>query len=396
MGRPENSPEYFEHRLTDYLERFFARLGVSHWRQPIAPKRDNIIACVPGDPQVAHCGQVLLLEAHQDTVPVDGMTIPPFDPQIREWRLYGRGSCDIKGGMAAMLAVMARLSRERPTPRPTVVMACTVNEEHGFSGAIGLSRLWSAEGGENSHCDPFSDEDGACPLIQQRPDVAIVAEPTNLNVVVAHKGMVRWRCHTTGRAAHSSQPELGENAIFRMAKVLDALERYQRQIVGALAEHPLCGRPTLSVGLINGGMSVNTVPDHSTIEIDRRLVPGENPNIAWNHVVEFVASEAGLAEFVSHDPPLMHSRGLRDTRNRELAGSLATAVKVMTGKNCEQIGVAFGTDAAWYDAAGVPTVVFGPGSIAQAHTADEWVPLLEVEQAAEVIYRFVIDFSGEQ
>src|SRR5262249_32947910 len=133
-----------------------------------------------------------------------------------------------------------------------------------------------------------------CPLIPQRPDAVIVAEPTNLNVVVAHKGMVRWRCHTTGRAAHSSQPELGENAIFRMATVLGALERYQREIVGTLANHPLCGRPTLNVGVISGGMSVNTVPDRSTIEIDRRLVPGEDPQAAWKHVVNFVASETGL------------------------------------------------------------------------------------------------------
>jgi acetylornithine deacetylase/succinyl-diaminopimelate desuccinylase-like protein len=384
MGRPADSPDFFEYQLTDYLERFFADQGLSYWRQPISPKRENIIACVPGEPSIESGGGLLLLEAHQDTVPVDGMTISPFDPQIRDGRLSGRGSCDIKGGMAAMLAAMVRLSHERPMmPRPTVVMACTVNEEHGFTGAIGLSRLWSSERSQ-SH-----DTGAACPLIPRRPDAAIVAEPTNLNVVVAHKGMVRWRCHTLGRAAHSSQPELGENAIFRMTKVLDALERYQREIVGTLAEHPLCGKPTLNVGLINGGMSVNTVPDRCTIEIDRRLVPGEDPHAAWKHVITYIARETGLGEFVSHDPPLMHSRGLRDTHNRELANSLTAAVNTVTGKNCTQIGVAFGTDAAWYDAAGVPTVVFGPGSITQAHTADEWVPLAEVDQSAEALYQFV-------
>lgn len=190
MGRSADSSEFYEYRLTDYLERFFERNGISFSRQPIAPKRENIVASVPGDPPPEHGGGLLLLEAHQDTVPVDGMTIPPFDPQIRDGRLYGRGSCDIKGGMAAMLAVMARLSQEPPSPRPTVVMACTVNEEHGFTGAIGLSRLWSGEEQQPSEI---------CPLLPRRPDAAIVAEPTNLNVVVAHKGMVRWRCHTTGR-----------------------------------------------------------------------------------------------------------------------------------------------------------------------------------------------------
>src|SRR5690606_38465631 len=123
-------------------------------------------------------------------------------------------------------------------------------------------------------------------------------EPTSLNVVVAHKGMVRWRCHTLGRTAHSSNPQLGENAIFHMAKVLAALERYQREVVGTLAEHPLCGRPTLNVGVIAGGLSVNTVPGSATIEIDRRLNPGEDPRAARQHVIDFIAAETMLGEKV--------------------------------------------------------------------------------------------------
>jgi acetylornithine deacetylase len=277
-----------------------------------------------------------------------------------------------------MLGVMARLIESRPTPRPTVVMACTVNEEHGFTGATGLCRLWS---------------DGGHPAFLRSPDAAVIAEPTNLNVVVAHKGMVRWRCHTKGRATHSSQPEQGENAIFRMAQVLAALERYQREIVGTLGEHPLCGRPTLSVGTVQGGISVNTVPDRCTIEIDRRLVPGEDPQTAWRHVVNFVATETGLGEVVEHEPPFMQSRGLNDAHNSDLAARLATAASSVTGLECRQMGVPFGTDAFCYDAAGVPSVVFGPGSIKQAHTIDEWVPLAEVEQASDVLYRFVTQWQ---
>src|SRR5262249_33706533 len=149
-------------------------------------------------------GRLMLLEAHQDTVPVGGMTIEPFTPTVRDGRLYGRGACDIKGGMAAMLAACARLAKERPAAMPTVVMACTVNEEHGFTGATALVRQWAESGG----------------FIPRRPDAAVIAEPTQLQVVVAHKGVVRWRCHTRGRAAHSSQPQMGDNAIFRMARVL--------------------------------------------------------------------------------------------------------------------------------------------------------------------------------
>ncbi len=152
-GATVSGPEYFEYRLTDYLEQLFARLGIPTWRQPIAEKRDNLLARLDGDPPLESGGTLVLLEAHQDTVPVDGMSIPPFDPQVREGRLYGRGSCDIKGGMATMLAALVRLAEKRPAPRPTVIMACTVNEEHGFTGATGLCELWSVKIGE-SKSDP--------------------------------------------------------------------------------------------------------------------------------------------------------------------------------------------------------------------------------------------------
>ncbi len=332
-------------------------------------------------PPLESGGTLVLLEAHQDTVPVDGMSIPPFDPQVRDGRLYGRGSCDIKGGMATMLAALARLAEKRPAPRPTVIMACTVNEEHGFTGATGLCELWSAKSGKANANMP------------RRPDAAIVAEPTNLHVVVAHKGMIRWRCHTHGRAAHSSQPQHGENAVYRMGRVLRALEHYQREIVGTLADHPLCGRPTLSVGTIHGGISVNTVPDRCTIEIDRRLSPGEEPQAAWQHVVHYLAEETALGSFIEHEPPFMQGRGLSDAHNGALAERLATAVQAATGKSLRKVGVAFGTDAASFASAGVPCVVFGPGSIEQAHTAEEWVPLAEVEHAAESLYRALANWK---
>jgi acetylornithine deacetylase len=262
-------------------------------------------------------------------------------------------------------------------------MACTVNEEHGFTGAAGLCRLWSDEAHRSGEPNP---------IFPHRPDAAIVAEPTSLQVVVAHKGTTRWRCHTRGRAAHSSLPAHGENAIYRMGHLLTALERYAGEIVGTLAEHPLCGRPTLSVGTITGGVSVNTVPDRCTIEIDRRIVPGEDSQAALQHVIDYLAKETPLRDFVLHDPPYMQSRGLSDTQNGPLAERLISAVKTATGVDCRSIGVTFGTDAGCYDATGIPTVVFGPGSIEQAHTADEWAPLAEVQQAADSLVRLVTEW----
>jgi acetylornithine deacetylase/succinyl-diaminopimelate desuccinylase-like protein len=400
MGRAVSGSEYFEARLTNYLERLAGKFGFLAARQTVAPERDNYLIRIDGEPTVEQGGALLLLEAHQDTVPVDGMAIPPFDPQMRDGRVYGRGSCDNKGGLTSMLAALVRLAKEPIRSRPTVVLACTVNEEHGFTGAKALCELWNnateeRQGFRPPHTNPLLEREGANAIIPRRPDAAIVAEPTNLQIVVAHKGMVRWRCHTLGRASHSSRPEHGENAIFRMAQVLAVLERYQRDVVGTLAQHSLCGQPTLSVGTINGGLSVNTVPDRCTIEIDRRLVPGEDPQAARQHVIDFVANQTRMANQVQHDPPMMRSPGLSDKNNDLVAARLQAAARTITGRDEAAIGVSFGTDAAVIGAAGVPCVVFGPGSIEQAHTADEWVPLAEVEQASEALYRLIADWPAK-
>jgi acetylornithine deacetylase/succinyl-diaminopimelate desuccinylase-like protein len=371
MGLPVEGPEYFESRLTDYLEKLLRSMGLPCWRQPVAPGRDNLIARLDGDTPPDRGGSLILFEAHQDTVPVEGMTIDPFRLSVRDGRLYGRGACDIKGGMTAMLAALARLAQERPRDMPTIALAATVNEEHGFTGATALARLW---------------QDLPGGIIPRRPDAAVVAEPTELDVVVAHKGTVRWRCHATGRAAHSAQPELGENAIYKMARGLSDIERYAREVVPSQGTHPLCGNPTLSVGVIRGGISVNTVPDRCTIEIDRRFLPGDDPEAAWRHAVQYLSRDAE-AEALEHEPPFLQSKALADESNGALAERLATIAGRVAGCG-RRIGVSFGTDAACYAATGVPAVVFGPGSIRQAHTRDEWVALDQLEQAAEILYDF--------
>src|SRR4051812_42579806 len=256
MGRPLQGPEVYEHRVTAYLEDFFRGLGVAYERQPVAPLRENIVARFEPD----GAASTLMLEAHQDTVPADNMTVPPFEGVIEGDRLYGRGACDIKGGMAAMLAAFARLTRERPRGAARVVMACTVDEESTF---LGVKRL--------AQDDPRGGRPG--------PVGAVVAEPTGLQIVDAHKGVVRWRLRTAGRSCHSSRPELGVNAIYRMAELLALVARYAEELRSSRAD-PRLGPPTLSVGLIEGGSSVNTVPDHCRAEGDRRLVPGEDARAA--------------------------------------------------------------------------------------------------------------------
>ena len=193
MGR-DDLASAGEARLTEHLAARLTALGLSVQRQTIAPGRENLLARLDGDPPAERGGGLILLDAHQDTVPADNMTIEPWSAAVREGRLYGRGACDVKGGMAAMIAAVARLAAERPAGMPTILLSCPADEEYQLSGVRALTAAW---------------REGKEPAVPRLPDAAIVAEPTGLDVIVAHKGMIRWFCHTRGRAAHSSQPARG-------------------------------------------------------------------------------------------------------------------------------------------------------------------------------------------
>ncbi len=250
MGRTDLPPDIlFESRVTAFLEHEFRNIGCEFHRQPVAPGRENIIATyTPPTPALF----AVLFEAHQDTVPVDAMTVDPFGATVEGGKLYGRGACDVKAGIAVMLAAFARLVKEKPAGSAKVTVAFTVDEEHTFLGVQELMKSGV------------------------RADYAIVAEPTLLNIVNAHKGVVRWHLETAGRACHSSRPEQGVNAIYRMARLLNGVEEYAENLRQQSFD-PLLGPRTLSVGRIVGGVSPNTVPDFCRVDIDRRLIPGEDP-----------------------------------------------------------------------------------------------------------------------
>jgi acetylornithine deacetylase len=300
------------------------------------------------------------------------MTIEPFTPLVREGRIYGRGACDVKGSLAVIIQLVSRLVRERPPHMPHIVLAATVNEENGFSGARRLAQSWTQANSK---------------LLTRPPDAALVAEPTQLDVVVAHKGVLRWRCHTRGQAAHSSSPAAGQNAIYAMARVLSALESYASQLPELGYRHPVVGPGSLSVGTIAGGTEVNTVPDHCTVEIDLRLLPEEDPQQAYANVIRYVGEAVEGADRVQHDPPYLEARGLADTVNAHLGERLIEAAAA-AGVTSRAVGVPYATDAWAISDTGIPTVVFGPGSIEQAHTSDEWISVNQLQKAAAVLWEF--------
>jgi len=373
MANPVSRPEIeLEHRLTDYLENLFQERGLQFQRFHVEPSRDNIVAFLPGSGD-----KLLLLEAHQDTVPIDGMTIEPFGGAIRGDTILGRGACDVKGGMAMCLDAMFRL-QDAPSPnQPSILMACTINEECGFTGAKHLANEL------NSHQLKF---------LNQMPSAAVVAEPTRMNVVIAHKGVVRWRCTTQGQATHSSNPSLGDNAIYRMGRVVELIRQYNELLQSNIDEK--LGHPTVSVGTIHGGVSVNTVPDVCTIDIDRRLLPSEDPEQARQALIDFIANGIDQPAKVQHSDTYMHSPGLAaSSENVQLAGQIQFACSQKEIAS-ETLHVAFGTDAPAYAGIGIPTVIFGPGSLDQAHTKDEYIEIDQLRRATDVLETFCREFES--
>lgn len=366
MGADVDGPIFFEGRMSDWLMGFFESFGAACERIEVVPGRDNVVARFdsPG------ADATILLDAHQDTVPIDGMTIAPFEPVIKDGRIMGRGSCDVKGGMAAMLFAFRRLVQESPAGAANVILSCTCDEEATTLGINDLVKYWL--------------QPGPSKLVTAPPDVAVIAEPTLLDVVVAHRGVTRFKLRTAGRACHSSDPTQGVNAIYRMATVVAALEEYADLLSRKVKPHPLCGGATLSVGRITGGTSVNIVPDECVIEVDRRVIPGEERAEVLAHLRRFLNERLDID--VKFDAPWIESAPLTDEDNGPLAAAVLTCVADVDGPH-KAIGVPYGTHASRTCAAGVPSLVFGPGSIDQAHTKDEFLEIDQLEKAAEVYYR---------
>jgi acetylornithine deacetylase/succinyl-diaminopimelate desuccinylase-like protein len=378
MGRDVSGPQYLEGRVSEYLVQRFAAAGIPWVRQPVAPGRDNIIARL--EATVADA-PVILWDAHQDTVPAEGMSIEPFTPLVHDGRMYGRGTCDVKGGLAAMVAALEQLAKT-DVRRATVVLAATVNEEFGFSGARALAGLWSDGGVVGA-------EAVARVLVGGRPALAIVAEPTGLDLVVAHKGSLKWRIQVHGRACHGAFPEQGANALYAAARAALALEGLAQELLARHPGHP-CGPPTLSLGTLHGGTGVNLVPDLAVLEVERRLLPEESAAVARTEVIERVAAACPGVR-IEHEPPFNDAFGLADGTAEPGAAAWVEALirGALAAGAGRRVAARYGTNAGVYAAAGVPSVVFGPGSIAQAHTADEWIDLGQLAAAAEVLAAIV-------
>ncbi|MGA2029921.1 MAG: M20/M25/M40 family metallo-hydrolase [Verrucomicrobiota bacterium] len=353
---PPRHPSAGEKRVADFLATVAARAGLEIEFQKVLTGRSNVIARLLPKNEIK---QTILLAPHLDTVGADGTR---FIPQRKNGRLHGRGACDTKGSVAAMLSALCELANAKSRPLETeIIFAGLIDEEHAQAG----SRALVASG--------------------FKTDLAIVGEPTRLQVVTAHKGSLWLELETRGKAAHGATPQFGKNAIHEMVGIVDALEmNYAAQL--RKRKHKLLGAATVNVGTICGGKQPNIVPDSCTITIDRRTLPGEKDGKVKNEIAALLRTKK-LSARISNTK-LAPALPLETNYKLPLVQKFLKSV----GQS-KPLGVHFFCDAAVLSAAGIPSVVFGPGDVAQAHTADEWISLAELERGKNLLLRFLNSLS---
>lgn len=344
-----------EERVADFVAVTAARAGLEIELQKVLPGRMNLIAHLR---PAGRATKTILLAPHLDTVPAADES--QFVPRKEGDKLYGRGACDTKGSVAAMLSAITTLANSKKRPRETeIIFAGLVDEESAQAGSRALAR---------SHL---------------KADLAIVGEPTSDRIVTAHKGNIWLQLETHGRSAHGSRPELGRNAVHAMARIVDALETEYAAKLRQRRRHPLLGHATINVGTIRGGTQPNIVPDSCTMSLDRRTLPGETDAGVKREIQSFLARKKLHATFNGMGRLWPCSPMETNTRLplvRQFLHSIGQR---------KPIGVNYFCDAAILAAGGIPSVVFGPGDIAQAHTPDEWISLRSLERSTAMLVRFL-------
>lgn len=357
LEAPGKRPAH-EEKMADYVEALLRKMGFTTERQYIAPLRPNLIGFHNCGVAGAH---TLGLNAHMDTVGTDGMSIPPFTPTVKDGLIYGRGACDTKGSLAAMLAACDdMLTRRLPV---NILFVATSSEETGCQGSA-LLKL------DKWPCDGF-----------------IVGEPTSCKPVIHHKchGTFELVCH--GKAAHGSRPELGDNAIIKAARLLCFLQTIEIPKTAKITSPNFINGCTLTPNLISGGTKSNIIPDSCTVTCDMRLLPeaGE-PNDNFRRI----ANDASAALGFKVELGWTHASHAMSTPPGNPFVQTVVRTLQHQGLDADLQAVAYCTDGGNLSAKGFPCVVLGPGDIAVAHSALEYAPVEEIRRAVS-IYASVFD-----
>lgn len=360
MGRPYARPQPVEREAIETIERWFAPHAgrVALERQACGVCHENLAISLPGP----NGAPTVLFESHIDTVPADDWADRGLSPRIEGGRLFGRGACDDKGCLSAMILALLEILEEGLRPPQSIVLLCAGDEEYAQTGILRYLK------GDHP---PF-----AC---------AVFGEPTRMSPVVQHKGIARWDVTVHGKSAHTSRPELGTNAITGMVDVLGALRAYQDRLQAASQNAYMSG-PTITVTMIEGGRTRNATPDLCTAAIDFRVLPGMDPQAERERVIELLQP---LPWRISHASPQSTMPPLSTDPAAPFCQRVLATCREVVSTQLEFRGEPYGTDAAWIGRA-CPAVVLGPGDIAHAHAVDEHIALDELAQAVEVYKRIMM------
>jgi acetylornithine deacetylase len=348
-----------EAQVAEVVGDYLRQAGLDVQIEDVAPGRPNVVGVLDG----REPGRSLVLCGHIDTVGVEGMA-DPFVPRERDGRIYGRGSQDMKGGVAAMVDA-ARLLAAHGFRKGRVIVAAVADEEYASIGADAFVQAW-------------------------RADAAIVTEPTDLQIGTAHKGFAWLDIETRGRAAHGSRPKDGRDAILRMGRVLTALEALDRELQSR-EPHPVMGTGSLHASIIAGGAELSSYPERCTLRMERRLVTGETGDTALAEVQNALATiRAADPEFAGSAELTFWRSAYEVDRSHALPRGLEVAAQ-RAGTRAGTVGMSFWTDAAVLAGAGIPSVLFGPGG-AGLHSVEEYVNAADVVTCRDVLAHFAAEW----
>jgi acetylornithine deacetylase len=350
-----------EAEIAAYIGSFLNELGLEVSYQELQPGRTNVIGILRGQGG----GKSIMLNGHMDTVSKAGMDIPPLEPCFEQGRVYGRGSIDMKSGLAAIFGAVKALAETKTVLKGDVLVTCVADEEYASIGTEAVVKEFTA-------------------------DAAIVCEPSNLEIGIGHKGYVWAKIEVFGKAAHGSKPDQGVDAIMKAGKVLVGLEALGNKL--REKRHVLLGSPSLHASIIQGGTELSTYPDYCRIDLERRTIVGEDRATVQEEL------SALLAEAQSQDPALktkldvfFHRPPLEVDRDEPIVQTLAQNLLRLQKKEPAYCAFSGWLDSALLASAGIPTVIFGP--IGEGlHAATEYVEFDSVVDAAEALAHTVRDF----
>jgi acetylornithine deacetylase len=350
-----------EGEIARFVAGWLTRAGLEVSLDEPQPGRPNVVGIVRG----SGGGRSLLLNAHMDTVGVAGMQ-HPHQPFIENNRLYGRGAYDMKAGLATIMMAAARA--KNLALRGDVILTAVADEEYASIGTASIVKRWHA-------------------------DAAIVTEPTGLDICVAHKGFIWLEVETSGIAAHGSLPERGVDAIVKMGKVLLGLEKLDRSL-RVHPSHPLLQSGSVHASLITGGQELSSYPDRCLLSIERRTIPGETQHSVeaeLQHICDEIAADD--PDFKASFKTTLVREAFEVAQKEPIVQAILRETQSLFGRQ-PNIGGSFGwMDSALLAAAGIPTVIFGPGGEG-AHAVVEWADLDQLEQSSQVLLNVITTFCS--